>query len=69
MSVTPRMNTISMHHTRSAVIPASVVINGMRYVDNGTAFQFNVTNATNSVRTTPMVGKAKISRVTTVLAS
>ena len=69
MSVTPRMNTISMHHTRSAVISASVVINGMRYVDNGTAFQFNVTNATNSVRTTPMVGKAKISTVTTVLAS
>ena len=69
MSVTPRMYTISMQHTKSAVIPPSVVINGMRYVDNGTAFQFNVTNATNSVCTTPMVGKAKTSRVTTVLAS
>ena len=69
MSVTPRMNTISMHHTRSAVNPASVVLDGMWYVDNGTAFQFNVTNATNSVRTTPMVGKAKISRATMVLAS
>ena len=53
---------------QSAVNPAGVVVNVLRYVANGIAFQFNVTNKTNSVRTTSMVGMAKICRLTTVLA-